>query len=64
VAGGWSRSKLFAYWYASIGAGFVLLAVHRIVIGEAAWLIVLRVIIGAGFFALAWMQWRGMFERK
>ena len=60
----WSRSRLFAYWYAAIGAGFLLLAVNRILVGGVPWLIALRFVISAGFFLLAWMQYRGMFDRR
>ena len=58
------RSKLFAWWYASIGAGFLLLAIQRLVVGGVGWLIALRFVIAAGFFALAWMQHRGMLDRR
>ncbi len=60
----WNRSRLFAYWYAAIGLGFVLLAVQRILVGGIAWMIVLRFVIAGGFFTLAWMQWRGMFDKR
>ena len=60
----WSRSRLFAYWYGAIGAGFLLLALDRILRGGVLWLIVLRCVIAAGFFLLAWMQHRGMLERR
>jgi hypothetical protein len=48
-----------AWWYVSIGLGFILLAVYRILVGEAAWLIALRFVIAAGFFALAAFEFRG-----
>jgi hypothetical protein len=48
-----------AWWYASIGAGFILLGVYRILGGEAVWLIVLRFVIAAGFLALAAFEFRG-----
>jgi hypothetical protein len=60
----WSRSRLFAYWYAAIGAGFFLLGLNRILVGGVPWLIVLRFVISAGFFLLAWMQYRGMLDRR
>jgi hypothetical protein len=50
------RPRWFVWWYAAIGAGFVLLAIQRLVIGERGWLIPLRLVIAAGFFALAWFE--------
>ncbi len=60
----WSRSRWYAYWYAAIGAGFLLLGINRLLVGGVAWLIVLRFVISAGFFLLAWMQYRGMLDRR
>jgi hypothetical protein len=48
-----------AWWYASIGVGFVLLGVARLIGGEAGWLIALRFVIAAGFFALSALEFRG-----
>ena len=50
------RSTVFGWWYASIGAGFLLLAVNRLIVGEAAWRIALRIVIAAGFFILARLE--------
>lgn len=50
------RSKLFGWWYVSIGAGFLLLAISRMIVGEKAWLIVIRFLISAGFFALGYLE--------
>ena len=47
------RTRLFGWWYASIGAGFTLLGVSRLLAGERMTLVALRWLIGAGFFALA-----------
>jgi len=58
------RSQWFAWWYFTIALGFVLLAVHRALVGERTWLIVLRLVIAAGFAALGYGEWRGMFRRK
>jgi len=49
-----------AWWYASIGGGFILLAAYRLLLGEAVWLIALRFVIAAGFFALAAFEFRGL----
>ena len=59
-----SRSKLFACWYAAIGAGFLLLGINRLIVGGVEWINALRFVISAGFFVLAWMQYRGMFDRR
>lgn len=50
------RSRLFGWWYVSIGAGFVLLGVSRLLAGERIWLVVLRWLIAAGFFALGYFE--------
>ncbi|HEX8985595.1 MAG TPA: hypothetical protein VF767_09195 [Bryobacteraceae bacterium] len=50
------RTRLFGWWYASIGAGFMLLGVSRLLAGERMMLVVLRWLIGAGFFALAYFE--------
>jgi hypothetical protein len=52
------RSRLFGWWYVSIGAGFLLLAVNRLIVGGAPWLIALRFAISAGFFWLGWFELR------
>jgi hypothetical protein len=57
------RSRLFGWWYLSIGAGFVLLAVHRIIAGEARWLIAIRFLIAAGFFVLGYLELKGSLRR-
>jgi hypothetical protein len=52
------RSRFYAWWYFTIAAGFVLLAVNRILIGGKPWLIALRFAIAAGFGLLAWFELR------
>jgi len=52
------RSRLLGWWYLSIGAGFFLLGLQRLLIGEALWLVVLRWLISAGFLALGYAQLR------
>ena len=52
------RTKIYAWWYFSIAAGFLLLAVQRWLLGERLALIWLRVAISAGFFLLGWMTMR------
>lgn len=50
------RPRWFAWWYLAIGAGFVLLAIQRIVTGGAGWVIGLRFVVAAGFFLLGWIE--------
>ena len=50
---------MFAWWYLTISLAFVLLAADRILRGQAAWLIGVRLVIAAGFGALAMMEFRG-----
>ena len=51
-------SKLLAWWYLTIALAFTLLATDRILRGQAAWLIGVRLTIAAGFGALAVMEFR------
>ena len=57
------RSKLFGWWYVSIGAGFLLLGVNRLIVGEVLWLVALRFLIAAGFFALGFFELKGRFRK-
>ena len=50
--------RLFAWWYVSIALGFVLLALRSFVLGGNRWLTALRLVISAGFAALAWLEFR------
>ncbi len=52
------KTKLFAWWYFAIAAGFVLLGIHRWLVGEAKWLIVLRFAIALGFLLLGYVTLR------
>jgi hypothetical protein len=52
-------SKLLACWYLTIALAFTLLAADRLLRGQAAWLIGLRLVIAAGFGALAALEFRG-----
>ncbi len=55
---------MFGWWYTAIGAGFLLLAIQRWLFGGILWLIVLRVVISAGFFLLGWAELRGHLRRR
>lgn len=57
------RSKLFGWWYLTIGAGFLLLGVNRLLLGETAWLVSLRFLIAAGFFVLGYFELKGKLRR-
>ena len=52
-------SNLVAWWYLTIALAFTLLAADRILRGQAAWLIGVRLAIAAGFGALAVMEFKG-----
>ena len=52
------RTKLFAWWYFAIAAGFVLLAINRLLVGERMWLIMLRFAIALGFLLLGYATLR------
>ncbi len=52
------RTKLFAWWYFAIAAGFVLLAINRLLVGEPMWLIILRFAIALGFLLLGYATLR------
>jgi hypothetical protein len=52
------RTRLFAWWYFAIAAGFVLLAINRWMLGERMTLIVLRLVIAGGFLILGVLTWR------
>jgi hypothetical protein len=54
-----SNARWFAWWYFTIAAGFLLLAIRRILLGEETWLIGLRLVIAAGFALLGYWQYRG-----
>jgi hypothetical protein len=57
------RSKLLGWWYITIGAGFLLLAVNRILVGGEGWLIALRLVIAGGFFTLGCLELRAKLGR-
>ncbi len=52
------RTRLFAWWYFAIAAGFVLLAINRWMLGERITLILLRLLIALGFLILGVLTWR------
>jgi len=52
------QARIFAWWYFSIAAGFLLLAVNRLLLGERWPLVWLRFTVSAGFFLLGWLTLR------
>lgn len=58
------RSILFGWWYVAIGAGFILLAINRVLVGGVPWLIGLRIVIAIGFFLLGYLELKGKFRRR
>ena len=53
------QSRVLGWWYISIGCGFIVLGVNRLVQGDRSWLSALRWLIAAGFFLLASFElWR------
>lgn len=52
------KARWFAWWYFSIAAGFALLAIYRLMIGERYWLVGLRLLIAVGFSFLGYWQYR------
>ena len=52
-----------AWWYCAIAIGFALLALDHMVTGDKALLIVIRLVVAAGFAFLAWMEFRAK-DRK
>ncbi len=52
------RARWFAWWYLSIGLGFLLLAVRTAIAAAPFWQVGLRLVIAVGFFLLAYAQFR------
>ncbi len=57
------RSRLFGWWYLSIGAGFTLLAIDRWMRGGIPWLTAIRFAIAAGFFVLGYLELKSKLRR-
>ncbi len=53
-----TRPRWFAWWYASIAVGFLLLAITQGLIGGTFWAVALRVLIAIGFAALSWFEFK------
>lgn len=53
------RSRMFAWWYFSIAAGFLLLALNRWLLGQRAGLVLAQLAAAAAFVLFGLMSWRG-----
>ena len=51
------RSRMFAWWYFSIAAGFLLLALNRWLLGQRAGLVLAQVAAAAAFALFGAMSW-------
>jgi hypothetical protein len=58
------RSPLLGWWYLSIGGGFLLLGLNRLLAGEPAWAVGLRWAIAGGFLALGCFELAGGPRRR
>ena len=56
------RSTVLGWWYITIGVGFLLLAVNRIIIGDALRQIAMRFVISSGFVALGYFELKSKFR--
>jgi len=54
----WGRSRWFAWWYFSISAGFLLLAIYFYLRSGNLGLAALRLIISVAFAVLGYLQLR------
>lgn len=52
------HGRWFGWWYLTIAAGFLLLALNRWLRGERLSLVLLRVAIAAGFAVLSMLEFR------
>lgn len=52
-----SLGVLLRWWYASIGIGFLLLALRAYLAGDLWWRVGLRVVIAVGFLLLSRAYW-------
>jgi Na+/citrate or Na+/malate symporter len=52
------QSKHWAWWYLTIGLGFLLLAVVYLLQGARLAAVILRISVAIGFALLGWMQYR------
>ena len=53
------RSRMFAWWYFSIAAGFVLLALNRWLLGQRAGLVLAQLAAALAFALFGAISWGG-----
>jgi hypothetical protein len=58
------RFRWIAWWYSAISIAFLLLAISRAITGEKPWLVIVRLIISAGFAILASFEFKGKRKRN
>jgi hypothetical protein len=59
-----SRFRWTAWWYSAISVAFMLLAISRAITGEKLWLVIVRLIISAGFAILASFEFKAKRKRN
>ena len=52
------RSRWFAWWYAAIAVGFLLLAITQGMIGGTFWAVAIRILIALGFAVLSMFEFQ------
>ncbi|MCC6362621.1 MAG: hypothetical protein IT165_03805 [Bryobacterales bacterium] len=53
--------KVAGLWYPCISLGFVLLGIRAMLLGAPMWTVILRWVVAAGFFVMAFLEQQ---ERK
>jgi hypothetical protein len=51
------RTRIFAWWYFSIAAGFFLLAMNRLLLGQRAGLVLAQLAAAGAFVLFGAMSW-------
>jgi hypothetical protein len=55
---------LLGWWYLCLGTGFLLMGLYRLIHGERFWLVFLRWVLAAAFWALAYTEKRSRSGRN
>lgn len=53
------RTRMFAWWYFTISAGFVLLALNRVLLGQRAGLVLAQLAAALAFALFGAISWGG-----
>lgn len=51
------RTRMFAWWYFTISAGFVLLALNRLLLGQRAGLVLAQLVAALAFALFGVISW-------